>query len=127
MVRGDKGRVPMRTELIMRFDYGRGIPWVRQHSAARRPSRARTRCSSSPRSICAARRADDGRRVHGHGRRHRAVHDELVPSHHRASPTAIRRALLSSETSGTTGRANCTLQGQWREAIIRSLINAAGC
>src|SRR5438045_9330543 len=31
LVRGDKGRVPMRTELIMRFDYGRGIPWVRQH------------------------------------------------------------------------------------------------
>jgi GH15 family glucan-1,4-alpha-glucosidase len=30
LVRGDKGRVPMRTELIMRFDYGRGIPWVRQ-------------------------------------------------------------------------------------------------
>src|SRR5437899_1879677 len=29
--RGDKGRVPMRAELIMRFDYGRGIPWVRQH------------------------------------------------------------------------------------------------
>src|ERR1700676_5391751 len=31
LVRGDKGQVPMRTELIMRFDYGRGIPWVRQH------------------------------------------------------------------------------------------------
>ena len=31
LVRGDKGRVPMRTELIMRFDHGRGIPWVRQH------------------------------------------------------------------------------------------------
>jgi hypothetical protein len=31
LVRGDKGRVAMRTELIMRFDYGRGIPWVRQH------------------------------------------------------------------------------------------------
>jgi GH15 family glucan-1,4-alpha-glucosidase len=30
LVRGDKGRVRMRTELIMRFDYGRGIPWVRQ-------------------------------------------------------------------------------------------------
>src|SRR6202171_1244017 len=30
LVRGDKGRVAMRTELIMRFDYGRSIPWVRQ-------------------------------------------------------------------------------------------------
>jgi GH15 family glucan-1,4-alpha-glucosidase len=28
LVRGDRGRVPMRTELILRFDYGRTIPWV---------------------------------------------------------------------------------------------------
>src|SRR6187551_3779565 len=31
LVRGDRGCVRMRTELIMRFDYGRGIPWVRAH------------------------------------------------------------------------------------------------
>ena len=28
MVRGDKGRVRMRTELILRFDYGRTVPWM---------------------------------------------------------------------------------------------------
>jgi GH15 family glucan-1,4-alpha-glucosidase len=28
MVRGDRGRVIMRTELILRFDYGSAIPWV---------------------------------------------------------------------------------------------------
>ena len=28
LVRGDRGRVRMRVELIMRFDYGRGIPWA---------------------------------------------------------------------------------------------------
>jgi GH15 family glucan-1,4-alpha-glucosidase len=28
LVRGDRGRVPMRTELILRFDYGRTVPWV---------------------------------------------------------------------------------------------------
>jgi GH15 family glucan-1,4-alpha-glucosidase len=28
IVRGDDGRVRMRTELILRFDYGRTIPWV---------------------------------------------------------------------------------------------------
>src|SRR5688572_16180041 len=30
LVRGDRGRVRMRTEIILRFDYGRAIPWVRQ-------------------------------------------------------------------------------------------------
>jgi len=28
IVRGDRGRVRMRTELILRFDYGRTVPWV---------------------------------------------------------------------------------------------------
>jgi GH15 family glucan-1,4-alpha-glucosidase len=28
LVRGEHGRVRMRTELILRFDYGRSIPWV---------------------------------------------------------------------------------------------------
>src|SRR5258707_2909879 len=31
LVCGEKGRVRMRTEIILRFDYGRSIPWVRQH------------------------------------------------------------------------------------------------
>ncbi len=30
LVTGLHGRVPMQTELLMRFDYGRTIPWVRQ-------------------------------------------------------------------------------------------------
>jgi GH15 family glucan-1,4-alpha-glucosidase len=28
LVRGDRGRVEMHTELILRFDYGRTVPWV---------------------------------------------------------------------------------------------------
>jgi GH15 family glucan-1,4-alpha-glucosidase len=28
IVRGEKGRVPMRMELVLRFDYGRSVPWV---------------------------------------------------------------------------------------------------
>ncbi len=28
LVRGDRGRVSMRTELVLRFDYGRSVPWV---------------------------------------------------------------------------------------------------
>lgn len=30
LVEGLEGRVPMRTELILRFDYGRIVPWVRR-------------------------------------------------------------------------------------------------
>jgi GH15 family glucan-1,4-alpha-glucosidase len=28
LVRGDRGRLRMRTELVLRFDYGRSVPWV---------------------------------------------------------------------------------------------------
>jgi hypothetical protein len=28
LVRGDRGRVAMRTELVLRFDYGSTVPWV---------------------------------------------------------------------------------------------------
>src|SRR5687767_3198646 len=28
LVRGERGQVRMRTELILRFDYGRTVPWV---------------------------------------------------------------------------------------------------
>src|SRR5207253_8762061 len=30
VVEGRRGRVTMRTELILRFDYGRVVPWVRR-------------------------------------------------------------------------------------------------
>src|SRR6188474_1085585 len=28
LVHGDRGRVPMRMELVLRFDYGSAVPWV---------------------------------------------------------------------------------------------------
>lgn len=31
LVRADRGKVPMRMELIIRFGYGRTVPWVRRH------------------------------------------------------------------------------------------------
>jgi GH15 family glucan-1,4-alpha-glucosidase len=30
LVRGDRGQVPMRTRLVIRFDYGHIVPWVRR-------------------------------------------------------------------------------------------------
>jgi hypothetical protein len=28
LVRGERGSVRMRTELVLRFDYGRTVPWI---------------------------------------------------------------------------------------------------
>ena len=35
LVRGVRGEVAMRTEMIIRFDYGTAIPWFTQESANR--------------------------------------------------------------------------------------------
>jgi GH15 family glucan-1,4-alpha-glucosidase len=32
LVRGERGRMPLRMELILRFDYGRSVPWVNRLS-----------------------------------------------------------------------------------------------
>ena len=37
LVEGRRGRVPMRMELVVRFDYGHVVPWVRQLSGHQGP------------------------------------------------------------------------------------------
>jgi len=79
LVRGDRGRVRMRTEIILRFDYGRAIPWVRQHlggpGAVAGPHAIQF---VTPVALRGHPRADHGRGVHRQRRRLRAVYDELV-------------------------------------------------
>ena len=56
MVVGVEGKVRMRMELVIRFDYGSIVPWVRKGRPTRStPSEARTPSSSSPPSPLAAR------------------------------------------------------------------------
>ena len=56
IVEGLDGSVPMRSELVIRFDYGRIVPWVRRVDEARLArSPGRTRSASARRSKCGAR------------------------------------------------------------------------
>ena len=49
VVEGMRGEVPMRFELVIRFDYGSIVPWVRRHErAGSRRSPAPTCCGSGP-------------------------------------------------------------------------------
>ena len=61
--RGVAGAVPMRMELIIRFDYGSIVPWVRRRDG-RHPRHRRARRRSGPRPTCrsGARELDDRRR-----------------------------------------------------------------
>ncbi len=96
LVEGRAGRVPMRMEAAFRFDYGRIVPWVRHRPdgivAIAGPDALRFR---SPIPLHGE-IDEDGRRLHGRGRRPAALHPDLVSvasagaGRHRPVPVADR-------------------------------------
>jgi GH15 family glucan-1,4-alpha-glucosidase len=124
LVCGEKGRVRMRTEIVLRFDYGRSIPWVRQHLGG-------PVAIAGPNAIqfitpVAMRGTPDMTTVG----EFTVEAGETVPftmswypSHHKAFRYRDPyETLLGTETRWHDWSSHCSLQGPWREAIIRSLI-----
>ena len=124
LVRGDRGSVRMRTEIILRFDYGRGIPWVRSNLGG-------IRAIAGPNAIqfvtpVVLRGTPELTTV---GEFTVSAGETVpftmswYPSHH--SGFRIRDpedALLQVENGWHDWSSQCTLQGRWREPIMRSLI-----
>jgi GH15 family glucan-1,4-alpha-glucosidase len=124
LVYGEKGQVRMRTEIVLRFDYARSIPWVRQHLGG-------PVAVAGPNAIqfvtpVALRGTPDMTTVG----EFTVEAGEMVPftmswypSHHKAFRYRDPyETLLGTETRWHDWSSRCTLQGPWREAIIRSLI-----
>lgn len=125
IVEGLSGRVPVRSELRMRFDYGRILPWVRRHGDLRI-------AIAGPDSVWL--RFD--RRVHTYGRDFCTFSEVTVgpgdrlpfvlawrPSHEPAPAPTDPDAALSATVAGWSAWAGgCRYGGPWREAVIRSLI-----
>jgi GH15 family glucan-1,4-alpha-glucosidase len=124
LVRGDRGQVRLGTELVLRFDYGRSIPWVRRRfgglNAVSGPNAVQF---SSPLSL---RGTPDLTTIAeftiGTG--------EVIPftmswyPSHRTSFSYRDPfdALHLTENWWHDWSAHCLLGGRWRDAIIRSLI-----
>ncbi|MQS15200.1 glycoside hydrolase family 15 protein [Streptomyces kaniharaensis] len=125
IVEGLDGSVPMRGELRLRFNYGRIDPWVRRtghHRVA----------VAGPDSAWL--RVPDG--VHTYGLDGVTTSDFTVTAGHRVPfiltwqpshlPTTPRtdpdRALLATVSQWQHWAAGCRYRGEWREAVLRSLI-----
>ena len=120
---GRRGRVPMRTEIVIRFDYGSLIPWVRREGNG-------IVATAGPETVHL--RSD----VELHGKDFKTMADFTVaagqtvsfvlnwhPSHEpEPSPLDPGRALRDTEKYWQTWVSRCTYNGEWREAVIRSLI-----
>jgi GH15 family glucan-1,4-alpha-glucosidase len=124
MVVGRRGTVPMHLELVLRFDYGSIVPWVTRFDGGA------VRAVAGPDMVVL--RGD----VPLHGERLTTVGDFTVregetvsfvlayaPSHLKPpAPLDPPRALAETETFWHDWVARCTYEGEWRDAVVRSLI-----
>ncbi|WP_127130205.1 glycoside hydrolase family 15 protein [Georgenia sp. SYP-B2076] len=123
IVEGVAGRVPMRMELRMRFDYGRVVPWVRRTEGALVAVAGPDSCwLRTP--------------VQTRGEDFTTVAEFMVDAgdrvpfvltwreSHLPAPEPVRadRALRETRQYWADWLRPCTYDGQWREAVIRSLI-----
>ncbi|HEV8518153.1 MAG TPA: glycoside hydrolase family 15 protein [Burkholderiales bacterium] len=123
IVEGMNGRVPMRMELIIRFDYGSIIPWVRQSEGA-------LLATAGPDTL----ELRTGVAVRGENMKSVAEFyvnkGERVPfalnyrPSHEAAQQALdpEQALTKIEKGWRKWSGRCTYQGRWRDAVVRSLI-----
>ncbi|WP_093380757.1 glycoside hydrolase family 15 protein [Variovorax sp. OV329] len=123
MVEGLRGRVPMHMELVMRFDYGSIVPWVRREDgtlvATAGPDTLKLRTP-----------------VKTHGRQLRTLAEfevsagECIPMQlsHRAShlparpPQSPRKLLEATERQWKEWSARCSYRGRGKADVLRSLI-----
>jgi GH15 family glucan-1,4-alpha-glucosidase len=123
MIEGRAGRVPMRTELIMRFDYGSTLPWVSRRKGGLRaiagPDALRL---YSPIEL----RGRDFRTVGefeiSAGEKIAFVmtrYESHLPEPRRRDPETTLR---ETQSWWEKWSARCTHQGEWRDAVLRSLI-----
>ena len=123
IVEGLSGRVPMRMELAIRFDYGSIVPWV-------------VRADGGLQAVAGPDAMMLRTPVHTHGAGQRTVADfvvsagEEVPfvlayyaSHERPPrPIDAHRAVQDTTRWWHRWVAKCTYSGQWRDDVVRSLI-----
>ncbi len=124
IVRGERGHVRMRTELVLRFDYGRSIPWVNHLEDGT------FRAIAGPNMVI----LHTPVRLSGRGLKSVAEFDvvagQSVPfvltygASHLASPDPIdpEASLAMTETFWTEWVARSDSHERWDDAVIRSLI-----
>jgi GH15 family glucan-1,4-alpha-glucosidase len=123
MVVGRRGRVPMRMELVIRFDYGSIVPWVRRTDRG-------IRATAGPDTLyCRTDIALKGEDLHTVADFH--VHaGQQIAFDLAWSPTYqpepqqqdAAQSLRETEAWWREWSERCTYQGEWREAVLRSLI-----
>ena len=123
LVRGVRGRVRMRTELVIRFDYGSVTPWVTRANGG-------LRAVGGPDAVSLRTPiALGGEGWTTTGEFEVAEGDEVPfvltwhPSHLESPPPVDAAPAIAATTEWwREWSARCTYRGEWRDAVMRSLI-----
>ena len=123
VVEGVSGRVAMAMELVVRFDYGRSVPWVRRDGG-------RWHAVAGPDAVV----LDTTVPLHGEHLRTHASFEvaagdcvpfvfEWHPSHDPPpQPIDAVAAIADTEAWWREWASHCTYEGDWRDAVVRSLL-----
>src|SRR5690606_11636744 len=123
LVIGRRGRVAMRTDIVLRFDYGRTVPWVRREKggyvAIAGPD---TLHLASDVSLHGENMHTVGEFTIAEGER-RSFTITWHPSHEiRVTALDPWKTLDATTEWWRAWASKCTYEGRWREAVLRSLI-----
>jgi GH15 family glucan-1,4-alpha-glucosidase len=123
LIEGLQGNVRMRSELTLRFDYGRAVPWLRAVPrgalAIAGPDAVELR-TSTPLEIAEGRATAEFSVRAGQ----RASFALVWYPSHQEPPPAIDpwRAARDTTSFWREWAARCSYRGEWRDAVVRSLL-----
>ena len=127
IVVGKSGQIRMKLDLVIRFDYGSVVPWVRRIeggiSAIAGPDMVRLRSDVK---LVGENMKTKAEFTVAQGQK---VSFDLTwyPSNQREPPAVnVDAAIQKTEKWWREWSARCTYQGQWRDAVLRSLITLKG-
>jgi len=123
VVKGIRGQVRMKVELVIRFDYGSVVPWVRQTghgiSAIAGPDMLSFRTDVPLQGKNMRTEAEftvsEGQKV--------SFDMAWYPSHqNEPAPVTVEAVIQDTEKWWRKWSDRCVYQGKWRDAVLRSLI-----